>query len=182
MGGEGGFIHPNPSGLLTRRNSLHSFHSHLDSLPLSFFPLSLICSPFSFLFPSLAVLPRLYPLLFFFTPCLFFCELSPYLSQCKYSVMNAHPQVGRDAGRRREFLSLPLSSAAVLTLCWCSGLILDSPVRASTQTHTHTYTDTHAHTNKQMLTSCFGPGLAQVLYPLFKHSLTVFTAAVEQSS
>lgn len=30
----GGFIHPNPSGLLTRPNSLHSFHSHLDSLSL----------------------------------------------------------------------------------------------------------------------------------------------------
>lgn len=41
----GGFIHPNPSGLLTRPNSLHSFHSHLDSLSFSLisFPSSFLC-------------------------------------------------------------------------------------------------------------------------------------------
>lgn len=68
-----GFIHPNPSVLLTRPNSLHSFHSHLDSpsLSLSLF-LALISFPSSFLLFPLLLSLGVYP---YFHLCFFLIVL-----------------------------------------------------------------------------------------------------------
>lgn len=104
-------IHPNPSGLLTRPNSLHSSQSHLHSH--FFFSLfNLLPSPFYF---SLAVLHchsprwRLFP------------ASSLLISQKPLRHERSSPSW--QAGR------VSLSSTTVLAACCCSGLILDSPVR-----------------------------------------------------
>lgn len=110
-----GFIHPNPSVLLTRINSLHSFHSHLDSpsLSLSFFGFNLFPVFISFVSPP--PVPRRLPLLspLFFSYCFgfFHCELTPYLCQRKSSVMSTHLQVWQGCWQF-EFLPLKLKPSA----------------------------------------------------------------------
>lgn len=110
-----GFIHPNPSVLLTRPNSLHSFHSHLDSPSLSLFFFGFNLFPVFISFVSPPTVPRRLPLLspLFFSYCFVFfhCELTPYLCQRKSSVMSTHRQVWQGYWQF-EFLPLKLKPSA----------------------------------------------------------------------
>lgn len=140
----GGFIHPNPSGLLTRPNSLHSFHSHLDSLSFSLisFPSSFLCflsrrpSGSTLTFPS--AFYRLFSMSFLLISAranpqswALICKLAGMLAVKSFSLSNC------------------LSSALVLRfLSQCPRLVSVS------------------RKHRQTLTSCCGPGLSEVLYPV----------------
>lgn len=181
-----GFIHPNPSVLLTRPNSLHSFHSHLDSpsLSLSFFGFNLFPVFISFVSPP--PVPRRLPLLspLFFSYCFgfFHCELTPYLCQRKSSVMSTHLQVWQGCWQF-EFLPLKLKPSAEhsgKTLRYRSDLswtaLSGCPCLVSLFTPPRL---THKH--RQMLTSCFGRGLSEVL-TRSEALVYSFTAALGRSS
>lgn len=152
----GGFIHPNPSGLLTRPNSLHSFHSHLDFLFFCFLLFALISFLLHFFVSSLSI-RRCYPYFSpYYSPSVF-REPSPpphrtlplSADGCKSSVMSSHLRVGRDAGR---VFSLSNCPPAELVL----GFILDSPDRASLLPGISLSPVSHKH--RQTLTSCW-PGI-----------------------
>lgn len=108
----GGFIHPNPSGLLTSPNSLHSFHSHLDSFFFFFALISLPSSVLCFLSRCPSVTTLTFSL--FFPVCFLWASS---LSQPAQILSHEHSSACWQGCWQSELLSLKLSSC-----CWCSDL------------------------------------------------------------
>ncbi len=147
----GGFIHPNPSGLLTRPNSLHSF-IHTSTFFLFFFLFNLFFFFISMVPCSLSLGATLtFP---FIIPRLF--SVSPLLLSA-----NANPQswalICMLAGTLAEFLPLKLSS------CWASAQTYPGQPCQGVSAWYQSSSVTHKH--GQTLTSCW-PQINWGAYPV----------------